>query len=79
VASGCERLVYTSSVAAYGFHEDNPLPWQTLVDCALERRQDTWRPMALAFRTQTLLQMAMLGNQHGKTIGFDSAKREPII
>ena len=26
VASGCERLVYTSSVAAYGFHEDNPLP-----------------------------------------------------
>ncbi len=26
VASGCERLVYTSSVAAYGFHEENPLP-----------------------------------------------------
>jgi nucleoside-diphosphate-sugar epimerase len=26
VASGCERLVYTSSVAAYGFHEDNPQP-----------------------------------------------------
>ena len=26
VASGCERLVYTSSVAAYGFHEENPQP-----------------------------------------------------
>jgi nucleoside-diphosphate-sugar epimerase len=26
VAAGVERLVYTSSVAAYGFHADNPLP-----------------------------------------------------
>jgi nucleoside-diphosphate-sugar epimerase len=26
VASGCERLVYTSSVAAYGFHRENPQP-----------------------------------------------------
>lgn len=26
VAAGAKRLVYTSSVAAYGFHEDNPRP-----------------------------------------------------
>jgi UDP-glucose 4-epimerase len=26
VAAGVERLVYTSSVAAYGFHADNPVP-----------------------------------------------------
>ncbi len=26
VGAGVERLVYTSSVAAYGFHEDNPQP-----------------------------------------------------
>ena len=26
VAAGARRLVYTSSVAAYGFHEDNPQP-----------------------------------------------------
>ncbi len=26
VAAGTRRLVYASSVAAYGFHEDNPLP-----------------------------------------------------
>lgn len=26
VAAGAERLVYTSSVAAYGFHRDNPQP-----------------------------------------------------
>ena len=26
VAAGAKRLVYASSVAAYGFHEDNPLP-----------------------------------------------------
>jgi UDP-glucose 4-epimerase len=25
-AAGSQRLIYTSSVAAYGFHEDNPLP-----------------------------------------------------
>ena len=25
-AARCERLVYTSSVAAYGFHADNPVP-----------------------------------------------------
>jgi nucleoside-diphosphate-sugar epimerase len=24
--AGCRRLVYTSSVAAYGFHDDNPVP-----------------------------------------------------
>lgn len=60
-------------------NEDNLMLWKNLVECALEGRQDTWSPMDLAFRTQTILQMAMLGNQHGKTIGFDSAKREPII
>jgi UDP-glucose 4-epimerase len=26
IAAGAKRLVYASSVAAYGFHEDNPLP-----------------------------------------------------
>lgn len=26
VAAGAKRLIYASSVAAYGFHEDNPLP-----------------------------------------------------
>jgi UDP-glucose 4-epimerase len=26
VAAGCKRLIYTSSVAAYGFHDDNPSP-----------------------------------------------------
>jgi nucleoside-diphosphate-sugar epimerase len=26
VAAGAQRLVYTSSVAAFGFHEDNPVP-----------------------------------------------------
>src|SRR3712207_3480492 len=25
-AKQCDRLVYTSSVAAYGFHSDNPVP-----------------------------------------------------
>jgi predicted dehydrogenase len=60
-------------------NEDNLMLWKNLVECALEGRQDTWSPMDLAFRTQTILQMAMLGNQHGKTICFDSAKRSIII
>jgi len=39
--------------------ENNLLLWRNLVECALEGRQDTWSPMDLAFRTQTVLQMAM--------------------
>ena len=59
--------------------ENNLLLWKNLVECALEGRQDTWSPMDLAFRTQTLLQMAMTGHLKGKTIGFDTAKREMIL
>ena len=58
--------------------ENNLMLWKNLVECALEGRQDTWSPMDLAFRTQTLLQMAMAGHLAGKTIRFDPAKREMI-
>lgn len=59
--------------------ENNLLLWKNLIECALEGRKDTWSTMDLAFRTQTLLQMAMAGHLHGKTIGFDPAKREMRI
>jgi hypothetical protein len=35
--------------------------------------------MDLAFRTQTLLQMAMVGHLQGKLVRFDPAKREMVI
>lgn len=59
--------------------ENNLLLWKNLIECALEGRQDTWSPMDLAFRTQTLLQMAMVGHLQGKLVRFDPAKREMVI
>jgi len=59
--------------------EDNTLLWKNLIDCALEGRQDTWSPMDLAFRTQTLLQMAMAGHMQGKMVRFDPARRDMVI
>jgi predicted dehydrogenase len=59
--------------------ENNLMLWKNLIECALEGRQDTWSPMDLAFRTQTLLQMAMAGHLQGKVVRFDPAKREMVI
>ncbi len=42
-------------------------------------RKDTNSPMDLAFRTQTILQMAMLGRQAGKTAKFDAKERKIIL
>ena len=53
--------------------------WKNLVECALAGRQDTWSPMDLAFRTQTILQMAMFAHKRNKTAAFDAAKREIVI
>ena len=35
--------------------------------------------MDLAFRTQTVLQMAMLAYREGRTARFDHAKREIVL
>lgn len=59
--------------------ENNTMLWKNLVECALEGRTDTWSDMDLAFRTQTVLQMAMQGHYSGKTIGFDADGREMIV
>ena len=56
-------------------NEDNLMLWKNLVECALAGRTDTWSPMDLAFRTQTVLQMAMLANRANKAAVFDAAKR----
>jgi predicted dehydrogenase len=45
--------------------------WRNLIECAQQGRKDTWSPMDLAFRTQTVLQMAMLAHRKGVTAKFD--------
>jgi predicted dehydrogenase len=59
--------------------EDNVQHWRNLIECSRTRNKKTWSPMELAFRTQTVLQMAMLSNRVGKTARFDKAKQAIII
>ena len=59
--------------------EDNVQHWRNLVECCRKREKKTWSPMDLAFRTQTVLQMAMLAHRAGKTARFDKAKQSIII
>ena len=51
--------------------EDNLEHWKNLIKCSRERNKATWSPMELAYRTQTVLQMAMAANKHGKTMKYD--------
>ena len=59
--------------------EDNVAHWKNLLDCCRSRKQENWSPMDLAFRTQTVLQMAMLSMRSGKTARFDAQKREIVV
>ena len=59
--------------------ENNTELWRNLLECARTKNRQTWSPMDLAFRVQTVLQMAMLSHRSGKTAKFDKAQREIII
>jgi predicted dehydrogenase len=59
--------------------EDLIVYWKNFLDCVVSRKQETWSPMDLAFRTQTALQMAMLASRAGKTARFDQKSREIVI
>lgn len=59
--------------------ENNTELWRNLIECAQQGRKDTWSPMDLAFRTQTVLQMAMLGWRKGVTARFDPQQKKIII
>jgi len=52
--------------------ENNIEHWKNLIECAQQGRKDTWSPMDLAFRTQTVLQMAMRAHREGVTAKFDA-------
>ncbi|MCX7886117.1 MAG: Gfo/Idh/MocA family oxidoreductase [Verrucomicrobiae bacterium] len=53
--------------------------WKNLFECARQGRKDTWSPMDLAFRTQTVLQMAMLAWRKGVTARFDPQRRRIVV
>lgn len=60
--------------------ENNTNLWKNLLDCVRSgKKADLWSPMDLAFRAQTVLQMAMLGFKAGKTARFDAGKREIVL
>lgn len=60
--------------------EDNVEHWKNLLACSRAgKKADLWSPMDLAFRTQTILHMAMLGFRAGKTAKFDTAKRAIVL
>jgi nucleoside-diphosphate-sugar epimerase len=59
VAAGAERLVYASSVAAYGFHEDNPAP---LTETVPARGTDRHPYSAHKARVEGLLREVLAGS-----------------
>jgi predicted dehydrogenase len=61
------------------YGEDNTKHWKNLIECAKAGKKDTWSPMDLAFRTQTILQMAALGVKQGKLARFDAKQRQIIL
>jgi hypothetical protein len=61
------------------YGEDNVEHWRNFIACCRNRDKKTWSPMDLAFRTQTVLQMAMLAWQAGKTARFDRVKQQIVV
>jgi len=59
--------------------ENNVEHWRNLIECSRGRNKQTWSPMDLAFKTQTVLQMAMLAHKNVKTARFDSKAKEIIL
>ncbi|MBI4880384.1 MAG: Gfo/Idh/MocA family oxidoreductase, partial [Planctomycetes bacterium] len=53
--------------------------WKNFFDCVQRRSRATFSPMDLAFRTQTLVQMAKLSSLAGKVARFDAERREIVI
>ena len=59
--------------------ENNIALWRNLIECAQKGTKDTWSPMNLAFRVQTVLQMASLAYRQDKVAHFDAKEQKIII
>jgi predicted dehydrogenase len=66
-----EKGAKAPQVIPIEFGEDNLNHWKNLLAWCRSRNKNTWSPMDLAFRTQTVLQMSMLAYQKGKTIHYN--------
>ncbi|HOX36935.1 MAG TPA: Gfo/Idh/MocA family oxidoreductase [Candidatus Brocadiia bacterium] len=53
--------------------------WKNLLDCCKTGNKKTWSDMDLAFRTQTILQMAMYSAREAKVAKFDHGKRSIVL
>ncbi len=60
------------------YGENNLNHWKNLLECYRTGSTSTWSPMDLAYRTQTVLQMAMLANKSQKVMHYDKEKMEFI-
>ena len=58
--------------------ENNHEHWKNLIACAQAGRKDTWSPMDLAFRTQTVLHMAALAARN-KVVAKYNAEQQRIL
>ena len=59
--------------------ENNLDLWKNLIACARTGNKATWSPMDLAFKVQTMLQMAMLGQRAGKVARFDQKSKRIVL
>lgn len=59
--------------------ENNTELWRNLIECAQKGTKDTWSPMDLAFRVQTVLQMAIMGFRRNKVARFDATEQKIIL
>jgi len=58
--------------------ENNINHWKNLLECYRTGNTNTWSPMELAYRTQTVLQMAMMANKSQKVLHYDKEKMEIV-
>lgn len=59
--------------------EDNTAHWRNLLECCRNRKQQSWSPMDLAYKTQTMLHMAMQAHLQSKVARFDTTKQEIMM
>ena len=58
--------------------EDTLNHWKKLLECYRSGNPNTWSPIDLAYRTQTVLQMAMLANKSQKVLHYNKEKMEIV-
>ncbi|MBE7559919.1 Gfo/Idh/MocA family oxidoreductase [bacterium] len=59
--------------------EDMTAYFRHFLDCCRTRQRETWSGMELAFRTQTVLQMAMLSWKRGRAVRFNARRRRIVV